>query len=210
MDFDKLLAELSPMHKAMAPADGEAKIEAAAKEAGADTTTVTDDGGKEGGADEPFGKSFPVTLEDGRVEEAFDATEMLKSMSTRLEAAEAASTQYGTDLDVAREDLTKSLTVTSQLFDIVKAQDGLIKSLRADVARIGAQPTGRRTAVTIAERSPAVVVNDKPSNEQVMAKAMSLVGGGGLSSSDIATVEMSLQRGMPLPPHIAEALSSAA
>lgn len=211
-DFEALLAELAPLHKAMTT-DGDAKIEAAAKEAGADTTAAevvppadtTDEGEGEG-----LGKSFAVTLEDGTVQDAFDATDLVKSLNTRLDAAETAAEQHGTDLTTAREDLAKSLTISRTLFEMVKSQDTLIKSLQTDMARIGGQGKGRVAAVTIAERNPAPAVVQKPNGEQLMAKAMTLVGAGGLSSSDIATVEMSLQRGMPLPAHIAAALETAA
>lgn len=211
MDFDALLAELTPMHKAMA-VDGDAKITAAAEEAGADTASVATEG-KEGtteagAGDDVLGKSFDVTLPDGTVQEVFDAADLVKSLSVRLDTAETAVVQHGADLDGAREDLTKALTVTSKLFDIVKTQDTLIKSLQADVKRIGNQPLGRKAAVTIADRNPAPAVITKPNGEQIMAKAMSLIGNG-ISSSDIATVEMSLQRGMPIPAHLDAILSAA-
>lgn len=210
-DFDALLAELAPLYKALpADAGGEAKVLAAAEEAGADTTTVTGAaGGKEGAEDDVLGKSFSVTMPGGNVEEVIDATDLLKSFGVRLEAAETAASQSSQDLDVARGDLVKSLTATSHLVSIVKGQDALIKSLQADISRIGNQGSGRRAAVIINERNPAVPVETKPSGEQIMAKAMSLVGNG-VSASDISIVEMSLQQGMPLPPHLANLLSPAA
>lgn len=207
MDFDDLLNELAPLHKALpANADGDAKVLAAAEEGGADTGTVTDEGAEN--EDGVLGKSFQVTMPDGSVQEAFDVADLVKSFSVRLDAAETVAAEHKTAAETNAAELAKSLTVSAKLVDMVKGQSALIKSLQDDVKRIGTQPVGRRATISVTERgSPTPPAAARLNGEQIMAKAMSLVGDGGLSSSDIATVEMSLQRGMEIPPHIAAALS---
>ena len=211
-NFDALLAELAPLAKAMAPADGDDKIAAAADEAGVamPTDEGKGDGTDEDETDDVLGKSFAVTLPDGTVQDAFDATDLIKSLGARLEVAEAATVQHGTTIQATEANLAKALTAASMLAGMVKsqdararAQDDLIKSLQADVARIGNQPVGRKAVVAMAEKTVAgrAAVSGTDPNE-IMAKAMTANAAGQLMASDVARLEASFNAGLAAPADI--------
>lgn len=220
-DFDALLAELEPMHKAISAPEGDKKVQAAADEAGTEMAPGENEDENENENEDPgeqeaetggtLGKSFQVTLPDGSVHEAYDGTELLKSFADRLAVTEAGVIERATELDVTRGELEKSLDVASKLLGVVKQQGDLIKSLQQDVARIGAQGAGRKAVVSVSEKQVGNAASQAPQNGNgsVMAKAMSLQKQGVLNSRDIAMLEVGFGRGMPVPAHIQAAIDQA-
>lgn len=205
--FDALLADLTAlkddgeaMHKSYAPADDKAddqNIVAAADDKG--NGDLDDDGTndktgkpvvkKEGEGDEPMGKSFDLTLEDGTKVEAFDATELLKALGARQDGVETA--------------LTKALEIT---VGTIKSQGDMIKSLQADVTRLANAGRGRKTAVTLVDKvDPATLAKSEPTGmgpAEFMAKALTLQEQGKLSGLDVARAESYLNRGIEIPADI--------
>lgn len=204
--FDALLSDLTALkvegealQKSYTPADDKAddkNIAAAADDKangdldddGTNDKTGADVGKKEGD-DEPMGKSFDLTLDDGTKVEAFDATELLKALGARQDGVETA--------------LTKALSIT---IDTIKSQGDLIKSLQADVTRLANAGRGRKTAVTLVDKvDPASLAKSEPTGmapAEFMAKALSLQEQGKLSGLDVSRAESYLNRGMDIPADI--------
>lgn len=210
-DFDALLTELAPLAKAMAAPDGDAKIAAAAAEAGAtlpDGTAAPADGAGAGGAagdgeagdEELMGKSFQVTLADGTIQEAYDGTAMMKAMATEMTALRTESAEHASKLDASQAELAKALQVGTSLVGLVKSQGELIKSLQGDMVRFGATGRGRQANVTVLDKPGAIAAAPAaPDVEAIMAKAMTAHTAGEFTSSDIARLEAHLGRGNPPP-----------
>jgi hypothetical protein len=205
--FDALLADLTALkgegealQKSYVPADDKAddkNIAAAADDKG--NGDLDDDGKvdatgnpadkKDDKDDEPMGKSFDLTLEDGTQVQAFDATEMLKALGARQDGVETA--------------LTKALEIT---VGTIKTQGDMIKSLQADVTRLANAGRGRKTAVTLVDKvDPASLAKSEPTGmapEEFMAKALSLQEQGKLSGLDVSRAESYLNRGLEIPADI--------
>ncbi|HEY0206514.1 MAG TPA: hypothetical protein VGC15_20470 [Acetobacteraceae bacterium] len=197
-DFDALLAELGTMSKAMQPT-GDAKVEGAAKEAGAKMPEGAegDDENKEDEQDdEMFGKSFQVTLSDGSVQEAFDGTEMMKALAGTVASLRTEQESTGTEL-------SKALLFATSLTQIVQHQGEMLKSLRADLAAVSTQGRGRQAAVTVLDKgngTPAPVAAAQPA--EIMAKAMTAFHAGSLTGQEVARLEAHFGRGLPAPADI--------
>lgn len=221
-DFDALLAELSPLAKAMKPdAEGDAKIVAAAEEAGADVPEpeADEDDGKPGASDgeasdadededAPLGKSFAVTMPDGSVQEAYDGTEMFKALRAEMDAALLRADDHAAALEAAQAELTKSLTVSVTMLGVVRGQGALIKSLEARVATLSGQGAGRKASLTLHEKqSGTPTAPDAPDGPAILAKAMTAYAAGTFASSDIARIEAHQARGLPVPADIVARLA---
>jgi len=233
-DFDTLIAELAPLVKAL-PAGGEdARIRGAATEAGADIPGEDEGGeGGEGGeagagegdgddisqgggdgnqddtGDTRLGKSVAVTLPDGSVGEAFDASVMLKSLDTQIGNLKAEVAALRAVNEAAGNELAKSFAVAGTLTQLVTRQGAMLKSLRADFDRVAAAPVGRKVVLNLHEKvngtapaSPAPATSD-----DVMAKAMTAMTDGKLTAADICRLEAYRNRGLAPPPEILAAIA---
>lgn len=198
--FDELLKSLQAVDEeqkeaaseSAAPGEGkdDETIQAAADEAGAGDD-VEDDIADDVTDEKPVAKSMKVVGEDGEETEAIDATEILKSLSTRQEQHETA--------------LTKALeTVVS----IAKSQGEVIKSLKADVAKLASAGRGRKTVISVAEKPGADTVaksmaaNEKPAGikpQELMAKCLSAQKTGALTGLDVARAEVAINNGVAIP-----------
>jgi translation initiation factor 1 (eIF-1/SUI1) len=157
--FNELLAQLNAesvaaetLVKALPVEDGkdDEAIQAAATEGdNADTNPEDDDaeeGDEKGGDDDkPMAKSVTAVV-DGEEVEAIDATELLKSLVERV----------GTQESV----LAKALEST---LGTIKAQGEMIKSLSAQVKKLGGEGKGRKTVLSVVEKPAA--------GEQALAKS---------------------------------------
>jgi hypothetical protein len=153
---------------------------------------VGDDDDDEGDDDEEdLGKSLSVTLENGETIEAVDGTDLVKSLIDRIETNETATTDA----------LQKAVKVIS-------GQSQMIKSLKADVAKLGNRGRGRRTVVNVHDKpdltkSHAADEGPAPMTpNEVMAKAMTGQKEGRLTGTDIAVAEAHLNRGSQIPEHL--------
>lgn len=200
--FDELLKSLQAVDQeqkeaaseSAAPGEGkdDETIQAAADEAGAGDD-VEDDIADDAADEKPVAKSMKVVDEDGAESEAIDATEILKSLSARQEQHETA--------------LTKALeTVVS----IAKSQGEVIKSLKADVAKLASAGRGRKTVISVAEKPGAdtvakSVAAEKPAGikpQELMAKCLSAQKTGALTGLDVARAEVAINNGVAIPADI--------
>ena len=208
MSFEKLLAELDEMNKAMGADDGAAdtKISEAAADgeaagdddpdgdgdAEADVDGDGDGDGEEGEGDE-FGKSFRFTTEGGEEVEALDATDLIKSLIERM--------------DQNDDMLGKAL---ASMVDLVKSQGSEISALRSEVERLGQTGRGRKTVVTMAERpEPATMAKSDPVDgedgiptSEFMSKALTAQASGKILGVEVARAESYINRGLPVPADI--------
>lgn len=211
MSFDKLLSELQQlqseqeetMSKALPADDGkdDEKIQAAAEEGGAmDASNEPDgdegadagagDGDGDGDEGKPMAKSFTLKLEDGTEVEATDGTELVKSLTQRLEKTEG--------------QMAKAL---EQAVGLIKGQGDLIKSLTEQVKKLSGEGRGRKAVVSVVEK-PApgtTMAKSEPqglTGEEFMTKAMDAMKAGKITSLDVATAEACLNRGAAIPASI--------
>lgn len=205
--FDALISDLTALkdngealQKSYTPNDDKAddkNIMAAADDKGngdLDDDGTNDKSGKSvddnvDGKDELMGKSFNLTLADGSEVQALDATELLKALGARQDGVEQA--------------LTKALGIT---IDTMNTQSAMIKSLQDDVTRLSNAGRGRKTAVTIVEKTDAnALVKSEPTGMapiEFMAKALELQESGKLSGLDVSRAESYLNRGLEIPAEI--------
>lgn len=192
-NFDELLTELDVLAKAQSCDDkgGAAKIKKAAEDGAAAGGDAGEGGEGEGGEDDQFGKAFEVTLEDGTKTQAFDGTAMLKALHDENAALHATVTDQG-------EQLQKALEFGAGLLGQLKVQGELIKSLQADVVKLGNSGTGRRAMVNMHEKPATTGAQQqqptKPARGDVMAKALSLLSAGSITGSDVARIEANFDR----------------
>lgn len=203
MSFEKLLSELQELSteqenlsKALPADDGkdDEKIQTAAADGG-DGKGDGDgdkDGDKDGDGDgEQMGKSLgTVTLADGSQAEAIDGTELVKSLMTRVETTEG--------------QMQKAL---EGAIGLIKGQSAMIKSLSEQVAKLAGTGRGRKTVVTVTEKTPAGTPMNKSepagmTGEEFMAKALQAQATGKILAKDVSAIEMYLNRGMPIPAHL--------
>ena len=154
-----------------------------------------EEGEEEG--ERPFGKSFSVTLENGAVVEAYDATEILKSFDVRL-----------SEMDLLKADIAalkaREIPTSEDVQRVLAAQTDLIKSLQSQVAALAAEGRGRKSTLNVHEK-PAPAGHqrpDTPSGEELLTKAMVAQRQGRLTSLDVARLESYLGRGLTAPADI--------
>lgn len=217
-EFEKLAAELETLAKAQ-PASEEDKVLAAAKDAGVDTDAVGEDAAADGGdapsgdgaasgdgdgdEDEVLGKSFDVVGADGEPVKAYDATELIKSMATRIDELETGFA----DVAERREHLGKSLGLMT---DLIKSQSAQItkqaeqlETLQKSVAAMGNQGAGRKAILTLNEKPDLALAKsaqpDGVSGNDLLAKAEAGLKAGRLTASDVSRTEAYLNKGMSPP-----------
>ena len=222
-NFEALLAELNTEVESMAKAlpaaddlppgdededlDKEGTVDTAATDkkvmAAAGDGDADDEGGKpDGDADDApmMGKSMTVEI-DGKQVEAFDGTELVKSLMGQVE-------QLGGKLTASEDKLAKALTET---LGVVKSQGAVIKSLQDTVAKLATAGRGRKSAVVVHEPGTDLTKSQPAggqlSGNEIMAKALSAQAAGRLTGIDVARVEGHLNQGMAIPADILSRLN---
>ena len=184
------LAKAAPLPDDPDGDEDDEAIQAAAENANADNADQElggedEDGEQEteaGAADDkpPMTKSFSFQMEDGEQVEAFDATELIKSM--------------GADMAALRDE---SVNVMTQAFTMIKSQAAEIARLKTQVSALGSTGRGRKTVVTVTEKV-AVGTLAKSSNveapsgfsrDEFFAKAATAQRAGRVSAADISVAE---------------------
>lgn len=209
MSFKALLERFETLQKSL-PAEGsedDDKIAAAAAASG-----DTPNGEGEGAAaaegegegegvspdegEEPMGKSFSITLDDGTVIDAQDGTALVKALSEQVGAL-----QGRIDAQVSEgETMAKALETACS---VIEKQDAMFKSLSAKVDALSKQGRGRASVVNVAEKPAAAVApraevqGVKP--DDFMAKAMDKFNSGAITGRDVAIAENALAVGKPVP-----------
>lgn len=177
-DFTQLLEELDELQalrKAHPEPDGD---EVDGEEPENDKDEEEDDDVIEEAAEEKE-MTKAMLLANGETMEFIDGTEMVKSLSARLDS------QSG--------ELAKALTSATEL---IKSMGAEIDALKSDVKRIAASGAGRKSAKTV----PAV--GGEVSGEVFMAKALNAQKAGRLSALQVSIAEGYLQRGIQVPDSI--------
>lgn len=178
---------------AAADAGGEAAEKAAEEgEGGEHAEPDADNAGGPSDGDEdnePMGKSFRFTLDDGQEVEAVDGTELVKSLMTRF--------------DTTEESMTKAL---GSAIDLIKSQGEAIATLQTEVKRLASEGRGRKTVVSVAEKpAAATMAKSEPagvSGEEFMAKALDAQKAGRLTALQVSVAEASLIKGLAVPADI--------
>ncbi|SAL02533.1 hypothetical protein AWB80_08384 [Caballeronia pedi] len=207
--FKSLLEELEGEHEAMAkalPADDgkdDDKIQAAAGEGGGEGGEGKGEGEGAGEGDEgkgekegelPFGKSMQMTDAEGNVIEAFDGTELVKSL---MDDVAAMKTQFGE----TEGQMAKALEST---LGLVKSQGALIKSLQEQVLKLGGEGRGRKTVVTVTEKVVGTMQKSQAdegiSPAEFMVKSQAAFDAGRITGKDFTVIDVSLRSGVPVDP----------
>lgn len=209
MSFDKLMAELAKaesdqetLSKALPAAEegmDDDKVQDAAAE-GADKAAGDGDadnkGGKpDGDADDKktMAKSFEVVLADGTKVQAEDGTELIKSLTDRLEKAEGV--------------MVKAM---EGALGLIKSQGEMIKSLGDQFQKLRGEGRGRKAVVTVSEKKDATTLAKSESQadgltgEQFLAKALTAQKAGRITAADVAIAEGHLNRGMQPPAELVQ------
>lgn len=205
MSFEKLLAEIET---AQTESDDFAKslTTAGAGAAGGSAAGAAADGGEgeegagaaaggEGGEGQPLVKSFKVKTIDGEEVDAIDGTEMLKALESRVASGE--------------EQMTKSM---SALIGLVKGQNEMIKSLSEKVNALGGQGRGRKTILSITEKTPLAKGGDAahgggsggaaegPTVDEFLAKSEAAWKSGSLTGKEFSTIDVACRMGTEIEP----------
>lgn len=144
-----------------------------------------------------FGKSFEFVDDAGAKHEAVDATEMLKSLLTRV--------------DTVDEVLAKALT---SMAGSLKAQGELIKSLSGQVQSLSGQGRGRKAVLSVVEK-PAIgeMTKSQPdagiTPDQFFAKANAAFDAGKISGKDLTVVSVCLRGNHPIDPALVQKIALA-
>jgi hypothetical protein len=234
MSFDKLLETMGTLAKAQPTAEttveGNKKIQAAAAdgENDDDQTNADNNGGGDGlaadgidppGKGKPLNKSFLLTMADGSEMEAFDGTEMLKSLTARLEASEgelAAEIQRGqaTEGKVLKS-LQAAVGLIAEQMETLKSQGTMIKSLNERIGVLASTGRGIRSVRAVTDiagtelnKSLTGGQGQAMSNQQILAKSLGAMKAGRISGLDATRIETSINLGVPVPAELLSAISS--
>lgn len=163
------------------------------------------------GKHEHMAKSFSIQTEDGATIQVQDASDMLKSLTTRLDE-HAASTQVTLESVVSvvkgQGELLKSLTDKLLASEkTVSEQSDLIKSLRGDMEKLGTTGAGRKSVLAVAERHTATSTDvmakaampEGVTTDDFFAKALDMQREGRLTGVDISLAESCVNSGRPIP-----------
>lgn len=216
MSFNQMASELELLAKSRQPAEDsnpdadadddkkdDKKIAEAAAGGGEaadelDGAAGSDDEGDKKG-EEPMGKSFSAVI-DGEEVQVLDATELIKSLSVQVERISAERT-------VENEALTKALTVTHSL---LKSQGEEIVFLKSRLEELGSTGRGRKTVVTIAEKTASTLAKSQPAGipaGELMAKCLAAQKSGRLSAFDVGRANIAIESGLAVPPDVVARLA---
>lgn len=197
--YDELLAELDLLQKSYGADDGDQKIAAAAEDEDDDENEHpepdADDAGGPSDNDEdndddfqPIAKSFAFQLDSGETVEAFDGTELIKSLQDRVSAAD---------------------TVLHDAVSLIKSMHSEIGSLKQKVAKLSSEGRGRKAVVNVHESAePMAKSQGMVTAEALMAKANAAFSDGKLTGRELNELDASIRMGQPPNPSlIAKALA---
>lgn len=201
--FDELIGELDVIAKAL-PAEGEEdseKVLSAAADGGGDESGDGNEKEPDGDADDKpmMGKSFKVTMADGSEVEAVDGAEMIKALRDEIDDTHGA---------IAKA-LGSAVSLIKGQGDTLKKQATLIKSLTEKVEALGKQGAGRKTVLSLVEKTPASALAKSTGSEDgmdvntFMAKALAAQAAGVVNGQEICVAEAQLNRGEKLDPRFA-------
>lgn len=163
----------------------------ASEETGAGDTTADSEDEEEDADDEEVVKSFSFELEGGQKVEAFDATELIKSL--------------GADIETLRGE---SVAVMTQALELIKSQSVEVASLKKQMHALGSTGRGRKAVISVAAKVSATdamqksETSDGLSKAEFFAKAQTAQAAGRIGAGDISLAESYLNKGLPIPQRI--------
>lgn len=199
--FNELLAQLNAEQEAQdtlakalpQESQDDKNIQAAAEgEEGDEGEEVVE--GEEGEGEETLGKS--LTLANG--EEAIDATEMLKSLQAQL----------GEHDDVLAKALPQVLQLMQGQSKMLQQQGDLIKSMQTRIDALAGQGKGRKTVLTINEKTQAGEMPLAKSQSEgltpgeFMLKANSAFDKKIITGVELTTIDVCLRGQQPIDPSL--------
>jgi len=142
-----------------------------------------------------------LKLEDGSDLEAFDGTELVKSLAQRVELAESALKQN-------EGQVLKSLNAAVDLISAqsvkLKEQGELIKSLEGKVTTLGKTGRGRASIVTLTEKPQLETVNQSQNatigGEELINKALGAMKAGRITGLEASGIETRIRMGVKVDP----------
>lgn len=182
--YEELLGELEVLAKAQDNDD--AMIQAAAGEGeGEPDDDEEQQGAGEGEGegepddDELMGKSFTAVIA-GQEVEAIDGTGLVKALMTKIDDRESGFAK-----------------VMGAAVALIKSQGEQINLLKSEVARIGNEGRGRRSALTVHEKPAQSGIDTQPqlTAGELMAKANSAADAGRITWREAAQVDTALRLG---------------
>jgi hypothetical protein len=207
--FDELLKELELLQKSLPQNEGDIdpvddeddeKIKDAASDDMVDTDETEDNGDDDDGEysdDElPMGKSIRVKLESGEEIEAYDGSEMIKSIHNDVGSAKVA--------------MASAVQLIKDLSSRVASQGEMIKSLQNNLSAVSDKGRGRKATLSVHEKplSSNLQKSEGISPTEFMTKALAAQRAGKLTGYDISVAESCLGRGMAVPGHIVSRVTS--
>lgn len=200
MSFDKLMDTMSELDELRKALDEQGEQEEQDEQAANSLDEDEDEDEEDEDEDGTVAKSFRVTLEDGQEMEAFDGTDLIKSLTDRLDTQEAESKTHS---EAVLKALGMAVDTLSGLQAQVVKQGKLIKSLNRTVADLGGQGRGRKSTLNVHEKPGAGSSNKQLRKSQqgdvtpqeFLAKAEALLDQGKIDPIDLVKAEAVLNRG---------------
>lgn len=200
-EFERLLNELGTLAKAAPPiqeGDVDKRITAAyedeedededEKEGDEDNEDKGEyaEGAKPGGKEEVFGKSFSVRLDDDTDVEAYDGTELVKSLMA----------QHQEQQQMLQKSLTATVAALGAIQKTVQAQGEAIAKLSTRVGRVSGEGSGRKTALTLHDKPvDGFAKAGMADHGELLAKAQAAFDAGKLTAKELNTIDFVLRRG---------------
>lgn len=196
-EFDQLLEELETLQKAYGDDADDKKIAAAADDDDEAEHPEPDADNRGGPSDhdednededdddgfEPIGKSFAFELDNGETVEAIDASELVKSLTSRLGQTESLLAKAIDERD----------SVNGRVLTLLKSQSAEIAGLKAQVAKLSGEGRGRKAVVNVHEAAEPMAKSESNPRAELMAKATAAYEQGRLTGREWVEVDASLR-----------------
>ena len=213
--FDTLLEVLEPLAKAQTveAATVAAAASGAAGQAAAGNDTLAG-AADDAALEELFGKAFDVTLEDGQTVPAIDATTVMKALGARVMTLTTTVASQGEMLAKSEAVMETAVAVISRQEADLKASGEMIKSLQAEVTKLGSQPGGRKAMLTVHEKPAGGVAagagqSDGPTIPMMKSWTLDAHRAGRITAVDASVIDQSLRIGQAPPAHLLSAIRPA-
>jgi hypothetical protein len=196
--FEQLLAELNTtaeeqetLAKSLQGKDGkdDKNIQAAAENDPDEKENEEEENDEGNGRDGEMAKSITAMI-DGAEVEAIDATEIIKSLDSRL--------------TVSEEVLAKGL---QGALGIIKSQGEMIKSLNARLDTLAKTGTGRKAVVSI-HQPPSTMAKSQDASakgmtpQEFLAKANAAFTAGKITGKELTMADVAIRSGVEIPSEI--------
>jgi hypothetical protein len=152
--------------------------------------------------DDVLGKSLRFTLKGGEEVEAFDGTQVVKSLMTRVERQE----------DSLSKSLDRMGGLLKKAVDTVGRQEKMLKSMGERLDKVSNEGRGRRTVVSIHDKPSTNGEGDAgntTSPDEFLAKSIRLEEAGKVPAGMSARAEAYINSGVAPPEEVVRAVAEA-